>query len=204
MLHFHGNLDSVGRTRNTMPFHEWKDRSRISAILLNVTRAHGTKAFITTFLLFILAVFTLTVGSLGYQRGYVGDRSYVPLPLTPRGDFVYHPQPYLKYPTCSLVNNANFINSTETTLIDYILLSRMMYQRPQDFQGTLDEWFGPGVAGVDFNTTREYRKTLTTDVAVAYEIISFGDTRSVVAVRGSNTAWVSKNVIYRWPMNGYS
>jgi hypothetical protein len=210
MLNYYGNFERVGRSKNKMMSQAWKDQSRISTILLNVTRARGTKFYMTTFLMIIVVLFTLTIGSVGLQTGIlVEDFYWEKIRLTPIGDFVYPPQQNMLYPTCSLMNNANILNSTETTLIDYSFLATMMYQDPKTLQVTLDEWFGPGIGKMDTKTTSDYKNTLKNpNLAVNYDIVSFGDKMSVVAVKGSSSPWVSRvrNLLreYRWPANEFS
>ena len=193
MLQYHGSFEMVGRSNNRLFNHKWKIQSRISTILLNVTRSHGTKIWIGAFLFIIVGIFTLAVGVLGYERGVhiTGDVYWEPLRLTPRGDFVYPPQNNLRYPTCSLFNDVEILNNTQTTLIDYNFLASMITQAPETQQETIDEWFGPGIGKMDTNVTRTYRETLTKpDLAVSYDIVSFGSELSIVTIRGSRTAWV--------------
>jgi len=68
------------------------------------------------------------------------------------------------------MNNANILDSIETTLIDYSFLATMMYQDPITYQDTIDEWFGPGVGRMDSKTTFDHKQTLTNpNLAVNYD-----------------------------------
>jgi len=153
--------------------------------------------WIMGFLSIILVIFTLTIGVIGYGGFYKPEDIYwEQLRLLPRGDFMYPPQNNLRYPTCSLINNVDIFNATETTLIDYNFLSTMIYQAPGTQQDTVDEWFGPGIGNINFNDTLAYRKTLTNpDLHVSYDIVQFGSDMSIVTVRGSLTAWVRMKCI---------
>ena len=193
MMQYHGNFEMVGRSNNRLFNHKWKIQSRISTILLNVTRSHGTKIWIGAFLFIIVVIFTLVVGVLRYERGvHINSVKWVPpLRLTPRGDFVYPPQNNLQYPTCSLSKAVEILNNTHTTLIDYNFLANLIYQAPETHQETVDAWFGPGIGKMDANVTRTYRETLPNpDSAVSYDIVSFGSELSIVTIRGTATAWV--------------
>ena len=169
---------------------KWKAKSRISAILLNVTRANGTKLCVMAFLILIVVIFTLAVGVLGHSAGIATRGNLTKLDkVTPNGQFVYPPKQNLMYPTCNLMNTGN-----ETDLIDYTFLSAIMYQHGDTHQKMLDNWFGSGVAELDSNTTRAFREGKgkgIKNLAVSYNIVSFEGNKSVVTVRGSQTAWVS-------------
>lgn len=192
MLNYHGDFDSVKRKKNEAILQEWRDKCRVSNILLNVTRAHGTRLYQTILLVLIFVIFALAVGTLGFETvGTAHDVYPDPARLTPIGAFEYTPQPNLKYPTCSLLDNADILNNTGTNLIDYNFLADMIYQDPESYQGTLDEWFGPDVAKVDSEISREYKEGLdSSQLDVNYDLFSFGDNRKVIVVRGSKTSWV--------------
>lgn len=183
--------DRATWTKNETNIQKWKVRSRISTILLSVTRANGTKAFIMTFLTIIIVLLTLAIGVLGHRSG-IKIRAYKNHlgNLTPNGDFVYLPKQNLMYPTCNLMNNVDILNNTKTALIDYTFLSAFVYQDPKTHQRMLDEWFGPGIAKMDSNTTRDFRsESKLPNSDAIYSIVSFPNNSSVVTVRGSHTAW---------------
>jgi len=205
MLEYHGNFEVIGKSEL---YKQWKIQSRMSTIMMNVTRSHGTKLWMATFIFIIFALFTLAVGALGYERGLgltlsqsskeVGEDGYSlytsPLRLTPRGDFSYPPQKNLQYPTCSIFGGIDVAGGVETALIDTAFLSgQVIYQDPESFQGAIDLWFGQGVGRLDRRVTSAYRETLMeqkTNKQVNYDIFSFREDRlAVVVVRGSWTAW---------------
>ena len=209
MLEYHGNFEVIGKSEL---YKQWKIQSRMSTIMTNVTRSHGTKIWMTTFLFIIFALVTLAVGALGYERGIsitlsqsskeVAEDGYsvytTPLRLTPRGDFYYPPQKNLQYPTCSIFGGIDVAGGVETALIDTTFLSgQVIYQDPATFQDAIDLWFGPGVGRLDTNVTRAYRDTLLDpNMQVNYDIFSFREDKlAVVVVRGSWTAWVSNIVV---------
>ena len=167
----------------------WKVKSRISAILLNVTRANGTKFFMWTILILIFGILTLAVSVLGNLTG-ITSHKYSPQmkKLTRKGQFLYPPKQTLMYPTCNLQNE-------ELNLIDYTFLSTVAYENPTNQREMLDEWFGPGVAELDTKTIKAFRTEMEIPDAEAtygsYGIVSFED-RSVVMVRGTQNAWVSQ------------
>ena len=173
---------------------KWKDQSHLSAILLNATRARKTKTNIWAFLIIIIGILSLAMGSLvHHQRGFVNDEATPTFRFTPKDNFVYPPKKNRLYPACRFMNDVNILNSTETTLIDYTFLSNMVYQDPKIQQDNLNEWFGSGVGKFDSNITRDFKKKFKIpDLAVSYDIVSFGDKDSVIVVRGSHTTWVSR------------
>ncbi len=192
MLNYHGDFDSVKRKKNEAILQEWRDKCRVSNILVNVTRAHGTRLYQTILLVLILAIFALAVGVLGFETvGKAHDAYPDPIRLTPIGSFEYLPQPNLKYPTCNLLDSTDILNNTGANLIDYTFLTDMIYRDPKSYQGTLDEWFGPDSAKVDSEISGAYKENLdSSKLDVSYDVFSFGDERKVIAVRGSKTSWV--------------
>ena len=177
--------------------------------MLNVTRSHGTRLWMAGILFIIFGIFVLTIGSLGYEKGVhltvsdmeenpvysVGEDGYsrywAPMRLTPPGQFSYPTLRNLQYPSCSIFAGAGI--ERKTALIDYNFLASVIYQDPTTFQETTDTWFGPGEAKWETNVTDAYRATLQNpDTHVMYDILSYGNETSVVVIRGSTTAWVSK------------
>lgn len=197
MLNYHGDFDCVKRKKNEVILQEWRDKCRVNNILLNVTRAHGTKTYTRILLVLIFVVFALAIGTLGFETvGTAQDIFPDPARLTPIGAFEYPPQNNLKYPTCNLLDSADILKNTGTSLIDYNFLADMIYQDPKSYQGTLDEWFGPDVAKVDSEISRDYKEGLAESALdINYDLFSFGDKRKVIVVRGSKTSWVSRTLI---------
>lgn len=191
MLNYHGDFDCVKRKKNEAILQEWRDKCRVNNILLNVTRAHGTKMYTRILLVLIFVIFALAIGVLGFETvGTAQDIFPDPARLTPIGAFEYPPQSNLKYPTCNLLDSADILNNTGTSLIDYNFLADMIYQDPKSYQGTLDEWFGPDVAKVDSEISRDYKEGLAESALdINYDLFSFGDKRKVIVVRGSKTSW---------------
>ena len=192
MLSYHGGFESVRRSSKVVSSQELKDKSRVSNLLINVTRARGTKRWIMGIMLLFSMVFFYSIRVILYETDRQEHNWHPAARLTPRGDFEYLPQPNLKYPTCSLMNNANIVNSTKTALMDYNFMSDIIFQHETTQQGTLDQWFGPEVAKVDSQIASDYRKTLSEPnlaVAFDYEVVSFGEERKVIVVRGTSTPW---------------
>ena len=186
MMHYHGNFEDIG---------QWKDKAQIISIFQNVTRSRGNAFWIRALLLLSSAFFMISAGVITHHLGLYSLGAYWdPVRLTPMGDFAYSAQnDNLKYPTCSLKNDALVSNDISTTLIDYTFLSAMIYQDPETHQKTTDEWFGSGVGTLDDHVIREYRKTLKIPhLDVDYDVVSFKNNNSIVVVRGSGTAWVSR------------
>ena len=180
MLHYRGDLEHAGRNSSRTEADHWKDRSRICMILLKLSRASSTKFYARVFLTFVVAVFTFSLQGASTESDG--------LQLTPQGDFLYSPQPNLRYPTCS---GFDLLNHTETTLIDYMFLSTNIYKSMEDQIQSLDQWFGPGVAKVDGSIVQDYKKTLEVapELDVNYEVVSFGNKETVIIIRGTSTPW---------------
>ena len=153
MMHYHGNFEDIGH---------WKDKAQIISIFRNVTRSRGNAFWMRTLLLFSSVFFMVSAGVITHHLGLYSPGAYWdPVRLTPMGDFAYPAQnDNLKYPTCSLKNDALVSNDISTTLIDYTFLSARIYQDPETHQTTTDGWFGSGVGTLDDHVIREYRKTL--------------------------------------------
>merc|ERR1712196_746693 len=159
ILQYKGNFEAIGKSNL---YSQWKVQSRMSGIMLNVTRSHGTRVWMASILFIIFGIFVLTIGSLGYEDGLhlsvtdmkedpnyaLGEDGYslywAPMRLTPPGQFSYPPLENLQYPSCSIFSGAGI--ERKTSLIDYNFLASVIYQDPLTFQETTDTWFGTGEA----------------------------------------------------------
>jgi len=157
------------------------------------------------FIFFALVAFIFSLGSISYKHDstpdeITDDNYYVQeglgqlfwgtMDLTPRGQFVYPPLGNMQYPTCGLSKELEFPDGELTALADYAFLATLIYQAPETLQGTLDEWFGPGVGTIESNMTSSFRQSIPGGTnAVNYNIVSFSNGMYVVLVRGSTTAW---------------
>jgi hypothetical protein len=162
--------------------------------------------WILTVLIVIILVFSAS--SISYQNGNTqaddvtddnydvqdGQTYWAPMMLTPAGAFEYAPQNSQQYPTCRLFQGLELPGGNSTGLADYAFLATLVYAAPETLQGTLDEWFGAGVATLESELVTEYRaKVYGGGAAVDYQVVSFnGSALAVVLVRGSTTSWVRK------------
>ena len=177
---------------------QWRKQSRMSTILLKVTRYNRTKVFIIGFLSFIVLISALTVSVIRYQRGRYDAFPMTFRKFTRRGDFLYPKKQNLMYPTCGLTDAVNIEkNSTGTAMLDYAFLSNLMYYDPHERQELFDNWFGPGVGSIDSNITEAFREKSDIPSSVGnYGVFTFHDTVSVIAIQGTSTAWVSPSQKY--------
>ncbi len=91
MFSYHGELESVRGASSTNPSQESKDKSRISNILINVTRARGTKKWISAILLLFGLVFFYATSVFLYEVGKQDHNWHPAARLAPQGDFEYLP-----------------------------------------------------------------------------------------------------------------
>lgn len=214
-----GSFDVIGRFEKG---NKWRVRSRVSTILLNVTRSKGTAVWTWILLLCLLAIFVLTIGSLGtggakaknpnddsWDSQGGSDNYWPPMDLTPIGNFAYQPLPNLQYPTCRLFKGLELPGGESTGLADYAFLATLIYQAPDTIQDALDGWFGPGIATLDEQYVAEYRENVPGGSAdVDYGVVSFGKTPDrppvvVVIVRGSTSPWEWLTNFQLWAAVGF-
>jgi len=167
----------------------WNAKSRLFAILTNVTSGNTRVLWNYVFFIMAFAVIILTVQALA-ESAEDSVSSGDEVVLTPTGDFVYEPQPNLPYPTCGLAKGLEIPNVNVTALADYAFLAMLAYQPPEVFQERLDDWFGQGVATEEVELVQQFRQEVYGgNAAVSYHVVSFENSLGVVVVRGSTTAW---------------
>ena len=203
------DLGNFGVVSSSQDERKWRDQSRVSCIIMHVTRSPGASIWMWAFVFIAILALVFSMGTVTYQSsgnadpndvpyGYYeqdGFLFWAPINLTTRGDFAYPPQDTMQYPTCRLFKGFDFPSGNSTALADYTFLATMIYQAPETLQGTLDEWFGPGVGTVEVDLTKEFRQNVSGGAtAVNYNFVSFSNSSlGVVLVRGSTTAWVSRS-----------
>jgi len=168
---------------------EWKAKSRLTSILLQVARGSSRRVWVWIFAIVAFIIFIFAIASLGTStEDSKSDAEEIV--LLPRDNFVYEPTPNLPYPTCRLAKGLEIPFSNSTGLADYAFLAVLAYQPPDLFQDKLDDWFGEGVAKDETDTVREFRQEIKGgQAAVSYHLVSFPGNLAVVVVRGSTTPW---------------
>jgi hypothetical protein len=142
-----GTFEVIGKSDSQ----KWKVQSRISTIIMNVTRSPGTSIWMWSFLLIIVVSLLFSLDSIAYKNGsgvdsmdLTDDNYYIqeginhlfwaPMNLTTIGDFEYPPLTNMQYPTCQLFKGLEIPNSTSTALADYAFLATLIYQAPETLQ----------------------------------------------------------------------
>lgn len=200
-----GNFDVIGKSDRK---NKWKVQSRVSTIMMNVTNSPGTDVWMWILVVLIVIIFIFSLSSMIYQNqnetaetdnvtddtyyDQEGESYWPNMVLTPPGAFKYPPQSSQQYPSCRLFQGLELPGGNSTGLADYAFLATLIYSAPESLQGTLDEWFGSGVATLESELVTEFRKNVYGGgAAVEYNVVSFyGGALGVVLVRGSTSSWV--------------
>lgn len=116
---------------------QWNEKSRLSNILINVTRGPSRAVYIWIFSIFSLVSIVYTIAALNTTaEEAVSSNSCDEMKILPIGDFVYDQQNGLPYPTCQLKKGldlpagvSNIAGSA--ALLDYAYLSLWSYISPE-------------------------------------------------------------------------
>lgn len=127
------DAESDREKKDSMSNREWRSKSRLSAILLNVTRGSGRNAWIGLFTLLAFFVIVYAIASL--TSSTAADTVSESDDLVLLGNFSYAGKPGLPYPTCRLKKGLELPGEVDSIgLADYVFLAAMAYQRPENYQ----------------------------------------------------------------------
>jgi len=144
-----------GKYKDTVMDPEWKAKSRLSAIVSNISRGRARTVFTWIFgvwTLIVLAIFLLVSKEGGDTGPQEGARNWI---MT--HDFYYEEKPNLPYPTCQMGKGMEIINK-ETALLDYAWMSALAYADDGATQGFLDKFFGKDVVLNNPDVIIEFRE----------------------------------------------
>lgn len=191
------NVFGINLTReaylDTSTDREWKAKSRLSAIVSNVSRGRARLAFTWIFgviVLVIVAIFFASV-SHGTDTDPTEDaRSYQILP-----DFYYKERPNIPYQTCQMGKGLEIPGTEETALIDYAFIATITYAGENTTQRLLGDYFGkgnvtnrPDIVDAFKETIADY-KQFSSPAHYKYFTIADAPDFGLVSVRGTSNTW---------------
>ena len=181
---------------------DWKAKSRLAAIIRNITRGRAIEICIWVFVVLLILLFTVVV--LGAIVKYASDSAESTERIVFLSDFEYKPKLNLFYPTCQLGKGLTLPNGNNTALVDYVFLGSLAYTDNNNTQIYLNQWFGLDdsiVSNSDSVPRAINNPQIVQDFKdshkqyggspVHYKFLTFpkNPTFGVVMLRGSATGW---------------
>ncbi|GKZ00654.1 hypothetical protein MPSEU_001017600 [Mayamaea pseudoterrestris] len=192
-----GNLDMIDdQQKNLSDRAKWREASRLSAIIGNITRGRSRGPWMAVLGVFGFIVVGLFAGALGTEQVVNAETtsktSYVYLP-----DFHYEQQDSLQYPTCQLSNDLGL--SPLTKMVDYAYLAGVAYRDVGATQAELDGWFN-GTALDNNALVKKYRAAVNLTSEVSFKLITFPDKGNFafVSIRGTQNNWDMLTDVQLW------
>jgi lipase ATG15 len=191
-------LEEVGDFRGLSgkdEYGKWKNQSRTSDIVANITRSRSRWAWTIVLGFFLVITMVLGVGAL------TGDTSQTTggYNITLVSGFSYsREENSLPYPSCNLDFNAHVPSGGIIATRDFAFLSAMAYEGNSTVvQEQLDTWFGSNFSYNMPGVVDQFRNETNRELSiVTYKLYSFPNVSStlgapfaVVGIRGSQNSW---------------
>jgi len=168
---------------------EWKAKSRLSAIISNVSRGKARVVFTWIFGIFVLVVLGLFFAAATHQNTNPAEnaRNFNLL-----NDFYYEERPNLPYPTCQMGKGLEIPGYKETALVDYAFIGSITYAGDNAAQLFLDGYFGENKVINNPHIVQEFKeKSENVGSPAIYKYLTVEDRANfgLVSVRGTVNAW---------------
>jgi hypothetical protein len=114
---------------------QWNEKSRLSNIIINVTRGPSRSAYMWIFAIFSFVSIVYTIAALN-TTPEEAISTYDDTQILPMGAFVYDQQDDLPYPTCQMKKGLDLSDEVangegSAALLDYAYLSLWAYMSPE-------------------------------------------------------------------------
>lgn len=170
---------------------KWKAKSRLSAIVTNVSRGRARTGFTWIFAIIVLVVFVLFFAAVGTGTNTEPEESAQNFNALP--DFYYEERPNIPYQTCQMGKGMEIPGSNDTAMVDYAFIAAVTYAGDDTTQRLFDDYFGKGNALNNPDVVGTFKQTSPDYVnsPAQYKYITITDQPDfgLVSVRGTSNPW---------------
>lgn len=169
---------------------EWKAKSRLSAIVSNVSRGRARAAF--TWIFAVIVCLFLGVFLASVRHGTDTDPTEASKDYRLPSGFYYDEQPNLPYQTCQMGKGLQIPGAQKTALEDYAFVAAISYAGDNTTQRLLDDYFGPGEVTDNPNVVKQFKEFnnyANSNAHYKYFTIAANPDFALVSVRGTSNPW---------------